>query len=42
MVSFDFRGMHLKMKREFSYVHRMEDVWIDLCSEVDVARMDYF
>ena len=19
----------------------MEDVWIDLCSEVDVARMDY-
>lgn len=28
------------MKREFSYVHCMEDVWIDLCSEVDVVEDD--
>ena len=29
------------MKRTFTHVHFMEDVWIDLRSETNVTRMDY-
>ena len=40
-AGFDFRGMHSKMKRAFTYVHRMEDVWIDLRNNVHIIRMDF-
>ena len=33
--------MHSKMKREFTHGHRLEDVWIDLRTEVDIMKIDY-
>ena len=29
------------IKRLFTHVHRIEDIWIDLHTELDIMRMDY-
>lgn len=38
---FNYRGMKDKIKRPFTQVHHVEDVWIDLCTDKDIRRMDY-
>ena len=38
---FDYRGMHSRIKRAFTHVDHMEDVWIDLRTEVDIMEMVY-
>lgn len=31
--------MHSKIKRAFTHVHCIEDIWIDLCTEMDYCRL---
>lgn len=38
---FDYRGMKDKIKRAFTHMHRIEDVWIDLHIEEDIRRMNF-
>ena len=38
---FDYRGMHSMIKRAFTHVHCIEDIWIDLLTQLDIMRMDY-
>lgn len=38
---FDYLGMKEKIKRAFTHVHHLEDVWINLCTEEDIRRMHY-
>lgn len=38
---FDYQGMKDKIKRAFTHVHRLEDIWVDLRSKEDVRKMDY-
>lgn len=38
---FDYRGMKDKIKRAFTHVHCLEDIWVDLRTKEDIKRMDY-
>ena len=38
---FDYQGMHSKIKRAFTHVRRIEDIWIDLHTEMDIMKIDY-
>ena len=35
------RGMNSKIKRAFTHVHHIEDIWIDMRTELDIMKMDY-
>ena len=38
---FDWRGLHDKMRKQFLHIHHLEDLWIDVRTEVDIWCMDY-
>ena len=38
---FDYREMNSKIKRAFTHVHHIEDIWIDMQKELDIMKMDY-
>lgn len=38
---FDYREMNPQIKRAFTHVHHIEDVWIDMRTELDIMKMDY-
>ena len=39
---FDYIEMNSQIKRAFTHVHRIEDVWIDMQTELDIMKMDYY
>ena len=39
---FDYKEMNSQIKRAFTHVHRIEDVWIDKRLELDIMKMDYY
>ncbi|XP_057862524.1 uncharacterized protein LOC131070880 [Cryptomeria japonica] len=41
MADFDYRGMKEKIKKSFVHVHCIEDIWVDLRTEMEVLKMDY-
>lgn len=38
---FDYRGMKNKIKKSYTHVHQIEDVWIDCRTEEDIKKLDY-
>lgn len=38
---FDWRGLHDKMRKQLLHIHHLEDLWIDVHTEVEIRRMDY-
>lgn len=38
---FDYRGMKNKLKKSYTHVHQVEDVWIDCRIEEHIKRLDY-
>lgn len=39
--NFDFHGMKNNIKRSYTHVYRLEDVWADYENDEDVRRMDF-
>ena len=39
---FDYREMNSQMKRAYTNVHRIEDIWIDMRTKLDIMKMDYY
>ena len=38
---FDYREMNSQIKRAYTRVHRIEDIWIDMRTKLDIMKMDY-
>ena len=38
---FDYREMNSQIKRAYTNVHRIEGIWIDMRTELDIMKMDY-
>ena len=38
---FDYREINSQIKKAYTHVHRIEDIWIDMRTELDIMKMDY-
>lgn len=38
---FDYQEMNSQMKRAYTHVHRIKDIWIDMRTKLDIMKMDY-
>lgn len=37
---FDYRGMKNKLKKSYTHVHRIEDIWAECKTKEDIRRLD--
>lgn len=38
---FDYREMNSQMKRSYTHVNHIKDIWIDVRIKLDIMKMDY-